>query len=274
MTEYGFHPASALFPIMADDELAELAKDIKENGLVEAIVLHEGLVLDGRNRLEACKRAGVNPHFVDWDGGGSPTLYVLSKNLHRRHLTTSQRAVIAAESMPMLQEEAKKRIAQGRPRLGKYPMAESPEVIPEHTFADDPGAARWQKPTGAARDIAAKAAGVGGRIVQHALAVKRTDPKEFERIRRGETTVEEAKRKVVDKEPARSTRLLQVQNKAKRRMEESLSHMRAVAQSLAKLDATAISAQCTTKELRLWTSTAFAVAKSLREFGRKLRRKE
>jgi len=133
MTEYGFHPASALFPIMADDELAELAKDIKENGLVEAIVLHEGLVLDGRNRLEACKRAGVNPHFVDWDGGGSPTLYVLSKNLHRRHLTTSQRAVIAAESMPMLQEEAKKRIAQGRPRLGKYPMAESPEVIPEHT---------------------------------------------------------------------------------------------------------------------------------------------
>jgi ParB-like chromosome segregation protein Spo0J len=54
------HPAADLFPFMSDDELAELAVDIRAHGLLEPIVLLDGLVLDGRNRLRACEAAGVD----------------------------------------------------------------------------------------------------------------------------------------------------------------------------------------------------------------------
>ena len=53
-------------------------------------------VLDDRNRLIACERAGVTPRFEEWRGeDGLPTAYVMSKNRRRRHLTPGQGAVIA-----------------------------------------------------------------------------------------------------------------------------------------------------------------------------------
>jgi ParB-like chromosome segregation protein Spo0J len=51
------HPAADIFPMMSDDELQELAADIAENGLQVAIILDhtQKVLIDGRNRLEACK---------------------------------------------------------------------------------------------------------------------------------------------------------------------------------------------------------------------------
>jgi hypothetical protein len=79
--------------MLGDDELGALAADIAANGLHQPIVTTPaGLVLDGRNRLAACERAGVEPTFVVYDG--DPVAYVLSANEHRRHLTPSQRAML------------------------------------------------------------------------------------------------------------------------------------------------------------------------------------
>ncbi|HVA51029.1 MAG TPA: hypothetical protein VNH11_32110 [Pirellulales bacterium] len=64
---------------------------------------------DGRNHLQACKLAGVEPRFVEWDGQGSPLAFVLSRNLHRRQLDESQRAVIGARAKERFQEEAAER---------------------------------------------------------------------------------------------------------------------------------------------------------------------
>ncbi|MGH9501347.1 MAG: hypothetical protein ACRD20_00705 [Terriglobales bacterium] len=122
MTELANHPASMLFPMMEADELKELAEDIKANGQMEQVVLYQGQVLDGRSRLAACRLAEVEPHLQELDGEvAHPVLYVLSKNLHCRHLTTSQRGAIAGESLPLLQEEAKKR--QGG--TGRFPLSHS-----------------------------------------------------------------------------------------------------------------------------------------------------
>ena len=91
------HPAAAIFPLMTDAEYEGLRDDISEHGLRDPIVLFEGKILDGRNRLRACEELGLEPRFEEWRNGEDPHLYVVSKNLHRRHLTEGQRAMVAAK---------------------------------------------------------------------------------------------------------------------------------------------------------------------------------
>lgn len=91
------HPAADLFPMMTNGELDSLAKDIAGHGQRDPILLvddaGEWLVLDGRNRLEACRRAGVQPKTAVW-AGDDPIAAVWSFNCERRHLSDSQRAMI------------------------------------------------------------------------------------------------------------------------------------------------------------------------------------
>ncbi len=82
----GVHPVADLFPMLAEDELAELAADIKQRGLLQPIVLDvEGRVLDGRNRLAACESAGIEPTFETYEGD-DPDGYAFAVNVNRRHL--------------------------------------------------------------------------------------------------------------------------------------------------------------------------------------------
>jgi hypothetical protein len=91
------HPYADLFPVMTGEELAALTADVKAHGLRQAIVLYQGKVLDGRNRLAACGKAGVEPRFEDFDRDDAAALaYVISANIQRRDLTAGQRAVVAA----------------------------------------------------------------------------------------------------------------------------------------------------------------------------------
>lgn len=94
--EIEFHEIASIFPMMEGEEFETLVKDIKENGLIEPIYLYEGKIIDGRNRYLACQKAGVEPRFEEYTGI-SPVDFVISKNLHRRHLNESQRAVVAAK---------------------------------------------------------------------------------------------------------------------------------------------------------------------------------
>jgi hypothetical protein len=94
--EYTIHPAAAVFPMLADEALNKLAADIKANGLMNPIVRMGDVILDGRNRLEACSRANVVPSYREIQVQ-DPVAYIVSANIHRRHLTTQQRAFIAAK---------------------------------------------------------------------------------------------------------------------------------------------------------------------------------
>ncbi len=95
-----YHEYANLFPMLASDKLQDLAADIKANGQKEPILSFEGKILDGRNRFEACAIAGVDPVIVAWFGE-DPVGEVISRNIHRRHLTPSQASMIAQEAATM-----------------------------------------------------------------------------------------------------------------------------------------------------------------------------
>lgn len=85
-----FHPVANIFPLMTGAEYDALVSDIAEHGQHEAIWLCDGMVLDGRNRLRACNQLGLVPEFREYTGD-DPQAFVVSLNLHRRHLTREQR---------------------------------------------------------------------------------------------------------------------------------------------------------------------------------------
>ena len=64
-----FHEVANIFPMMSKEELEELAADIKENGLIDAIWTYDGKIIDGRNRFVACNMVGETPRFQAWRGG-------------------------------------------------------------------------------------------------------------------------------------------------------------------------------------------------------------
>ena len=92
-----FHPIANIFPLLEEGSPAfqALVEDFKSVGQQEAIVLFQGKILDGRNRFLVCKRLGTEPKFKTYTGT-DPIGFVLSANLHRRHLDESQRAMVGA----------------------------------------------------------------------------------------------------------------------------------------------------------------------------------
>jgi len=95
------HPAAAIFPMMSDPELRELADDIKEHGLLHPIALDATgeILIDGRNRLKACEMAGVKPEFIRLNGEDHAA-YILSANVERRSLSQGQKAIARAIISP------------------------------------------------------------------------------------------------------------------------------------------------------------------------------
>lgn len=92
----GVHPYADQFPMLPQAELEELAQSIRESGLRQPIVVTvDGLILDGRNRFQACRMAGVEPETVVYEGSDLAE-YVLDANITRRNMTTGQRAMATA----------------------------------------------------------------------------------------------------------------------------------------------------------------------------------
>jgi hypothetical protein len=132
------HPAADLFPLMSADELRALGEDIKVTGLTSAVVLWrdnveaEAVLLDGRNRLDAIEAAIGRPVHVEdeeirigssdirWRDSGvtiigppfDPYTFVVSANIHRRHLTAEQNRDLIAELLKASPEKSNRQIAE------------------------------------------------------------------------------------------------------------------------------------------------------------------
>ncbi len=95
--ELAVHPVADLFPPMTEEEFRGLKEDIRQHGQREDIVVWCGQLIDGRHRLRACRELGIKPQIAELMEETDPVQYALSHNLHRRHLTTAQRAMVAAK---------------------------------------------------------------------------------------------------------------------------------------------------------------------------------
>ena len=130
-----YHPLSLLFPQMPNDEFEKFKEDISGNGVNNPIyyVIDKDkiLILDGRHRYRACTELGIDPfqYMIPFDGPGSDHSFVLSQNLLRRHLTVSQKAMIAVNVMDYYREEAKKRQVEATILGNKTRHDESPVVV-------------------------------------------------------------------------------------------------------------------------------------------------
>lgn len=162
------HPAAEIFPMMTGADFDALVADIKANGQREPIVIHDGLILDGRNRYRACRQLGIETETLDWSQRGAPEAFVVSMNLHRRHLNESQRALIAARLSPLKKGDVRSQCLDS---------------------TSDSGGQQIYRPLLSA-DKSAALLNVSPKSVQYAKKVlHEATPEEIAAVERGETTV-------------------------------------------------------------------------------------
>lgn len=176
-----YHEVAQIFPLMQGDEFEQLKDDIANNGLLEAIWVHpDDSIIDGRNRHRACIETETEPRFRTWGGDGSLVSFIVSMNLHRRHLTSSQLAAVAVEMLPLLEAEAKERQGARTDIVEKIPPSEM----------------------GKAREKAAAIVGTNPRYVSDAKKLAEEAPALFEQVREGKKTIPQAKRELVKRQRA------------------------------------------------------------------------
>lgn len=170
------HKFAMLYPEATVEESRLLTNHIKRCGLQNPITVLDGEILDGRNRFKACQTAGVTPDFIPYEGKVDDTsilLWVIGQNSHRRHLSTSQLAIVAASCAEIFKSDAIKRRNAGVSRG----VADLTAILQQGTAAG----------------LAAKTVGVSERIVADAIKIVKESPELAEKVRLGELKVNQAK---------------------------------------------------------------------------------
>ena len=171
---YEFHPFANVFPLLDGDDLGTLTEDIRENGQREPVILYDGKILDGRNRYRACVELGI-PAIFDHSKASNDEEALresVSRNLRRRHLTPTQRALAGARLLPMFEEIAREKLVHcglnygAKPGIDYRTNQKPGAPVPQASDERDPRA----------RDQAAAAVGAGARSVQSAKKVLNDAP--------------------------------------------------------------------------------------------------
>lgn len=174
MTALPFHPVANIFPLMSGADFDALKDDIQRNGQLEPIWTHDGQIIDGRNRYRACLDLGIEPQIREWNGDGSLVAFVVSLNLHRRHLDSSQKAVIALEVEKALAVEARANMVQGGEARAQ-------------------GLQKIENPATHAAEEAARMVGTNRQYVSDAKRIAATAPDVLEVVRNGHVNIPAAK---------------------------------------------------------------------------------
>ena len=188
MLEY--HDFCKLFPACSPEDYAALKKSIEINGLLEPIVLFEGKILDGRHRYEICQELGIEPKTVVFDGD-DPLLFVFAKNIARRHLNASQRAMIAAKFC---------QLSEGRPAKN---IKDEPETLQICRVSVAEGA---------------KAFNVSERQIGEAKLLLREAPEEvIQQVKQGEKTIHAALKEIGQPVPGKDGKIRPAKYKSRKK---------------------------------------------------------
>lgn len=213
------HRAANFFSLLEGEEFRQLVADIAEHGLREPVWLWRDpednveYLLDGRNRLAACKEAGVDVH-TRWYEGDDPIGFSVSMNVKRRHLTPGQLATTTVKIEDLYEEltrESEKRrrsaIAEAarEGRVGKQSQ--------NQTVADRPPSEE-RKRNQKTRDKAAGVTGATGRNVGKAKRIKEKAPELFKKVDSGGMPLDRADRIIRDRE-AQDRRVEKAKEEAK-----------------------------------------------------------
>lgn len=184
------HDLANLIPSMTDAEYAVLRDDIKEDGLIQPITLYEGKILDGRHRYKACEELGVDCRHTDFTGS-DPVRYIISLNVHRRHLTVAQRAIVALAAHPYYKEQAYERKQESGRHSGRGQNRSGPKD--PHLLKR---ASKRRAFTQAAEDV-----GLGRSTVQRLARLQDEAPDLYEKVASGDLTVHGADKIFHDRQP-------------------------------------------------------------------------
>jgi hypothetical protein len=197
-----FHEFALLFPELPVGEYQELRESIRQNGLLEPIVLNAaGEVLDGRHRLRVCLELGITPWTIQFSEMSlSNTVteiqYIFGKNAIRRHLTAQQRAVLSLKFLPALRAEARARREAGRVRGLQTQASERTNGNGHHAFGPAPESNRTKNQVVA---ILAKRAGTGVPVVRAAILANDHAPELLPKLSNGCLTASEVIERVATK---------------------------------------------------------------------------
>ncbi len=178
-----WHPDANIFPMLSDDELQQLANDIKANGLNRPVVMFEGMVLDGRNRWTACQLAGVKPETTEFKGTKEQALaFVVSENVKRRHMNPTQLALVGDTIRGRFDELAKERQGKRTDLVENLPQGRGVKGVETLPHLN-----------GKARDQVGEVVGVSGKQIDKARKVRESGRQDLiEKCTSGEMSLHQA----------------------------------------------------------------------------------
>jgi hypothetical protein len=239
---------------MSDEALKELAEDIKAQGQLEPIVLHEGKILDGNNRYLACREVGFEPKAVNFDGT-DPYAFVLSKNSKRRHLKRNELQIAAGKMVELRRADDK-----------KCQVAISPPFNKPSGIKD-----------GSHKSVAeaAKATGQPEHTVREAARLVRENPEAADAVQAGKSTLGAEIKKL---RQSKTKRTDDMEKAALRRMRSFMVGLQSFLDSLPTLKTDLLQSRITEEvqldELRKWEEIMTEAMEAIKTLKSTIRRKK
>jgi ParB-like chromosome segregation protein Spo0J len=175
---YTTHPAAMLFPMMTKEEYRDLKASIAASGLMVPILKQGTVILDGRNRYQACKELDLEPTFEEYTGD-DPAMEIFRRNFIRRNLTTDQKATILVkfrdQTPEVYQRWLKDKAEAVERRMANLKQGDKSRRLPG-------------KPSGRTAQRTAEQSGLPKTAIERADRVRREHPEAVDPIIAGEVT--------------------------------------------------------------------------------------